>query len=222
VSRILHRFERTLLAAGLIGLNIWIWSNFRTAVSQRQSIREMERRIDAREHTPRPLPKPASGDLLGNLEVPRLRLQAAVREGDNASTLDVALGHIPGTAFPGEKGNVGVAGHRDTLFRGLKNIAKDDLIRFQTVDATYSYQVESTTIVKPENVGVLDPGKQPEITLVTCYPFNYVGSAPKRFIVKARQVQDVAVAEPAPAIEPAAVKVKKSAPVAAGRRRHSR
>lgn len=210
MNRLLRGIERTLLVAGLIGLNIWVWSNFRTAISQRHAVRELERRIEERALGSGPsrpaAPRPLSGDLLGQLEVPRLHLQAVVREGDNTRTLSVALGHIPGTALPGEKGNVGVAGHRDTLFRRLKDIAKNDLIRFQTVEGTYSYQVDSTSIVKPENVGVLDPGKSPEITLVTCYPFNYVGSAPKRFIVKARQVQD------------AAADVRRSSPVQAGRR----
>jgi sortase A len=193
--------ERTLLVAGLIGLNVWVWSNFRTAVSQRQALRELQGRMEKRDTAPapspaKPSPKPVTGDLLGSLEVPRLHLQAAVREGDNAGTLSIALGHIPGTAFPGEKGNVGVAGHRDALFRGLKNIEKNDVIRFQTLEGTYLYQVESTAIVKPDRVDVLNPGKEPEITLVTCYPFNYVGSAPQRFIVKARQLPSAAMTTP--------------------------
>jgi LPXTG-site transpeptidase (sortase) family protein len=102
----------------------------------------------------------------------------------------VALGHIPGTALPGEPGNVAVAGHRDTLFRGLRNVRVGDRIEFETPGkGTYFYVVESTTIVSPREVSVLNAGLHPELTLVTCYPFNYVGSAPYRFIVKARQVE---------------------------------
>lgn len=129
-----------------------------------------------------------NGGMVGRLEIPRLRMRAMVREGIDPGTLDLALGHIPGTAWPGQSGNVGVAGHRDTLFRGLRQIERNDLIQFQTLAASYTYRVESTEITKPRDVGVLGAGQYPEITLVTCYPFNYVGSAPDRFIVKARLV----------------------------------
>jgi LPXTG-site transpeptidase (sortase) family protein len=102
--------------------------------------------------------------------------------------LSLALGHIPSTALPGQSGNVGVAGHRDTLFRALKEIRNKDLIRFETLAGNHVYQVDSTRIVKPEDVGVLKPGKTPELTLVTCYPFYFIGSAPERFIVSAHEV----------------------------------
>ena len=117
-------------------------------------------------------------------------MRAVVREGAGEDTLDVALGHIPGTALPGQPGNVGIAGHRDTLFRGLRKIEKNDVIEFQTPAGSYSYKVESTEIVKPEDVGVLDASEHPEMTLVTCYPFYYVGAAPSRFIVKARLITE--------------------------------
>jgi sortase A len=130
--------------------------------------------------------------LVGRLRVPRLHLSGMVREGTGEDTLGLSLGHIPSTAFPGQKGNVAVAGHRDTLFRGLGGIHQNDMILFETLGAKYVYQVEATQIVKPEDVSVLKAGEHPELTLITCYPFNYVGSAPDRFIVKARQVsQDV-------------------------------
>jgi sortase A len=126
--------------------------------------------------------------LVGRLTIPRLHLRAMVREGADENTLGLALGHIPGTAFPGQKGNVGVAGHRDTLFRGLREIHKDDTIQFETLTGNYAYQVEDVEVVKPQNVSVLNPHEYAELTLVTCYPFNYIGSAPERFIVTARQV----------------------------------
>jgi len=129
-----------------------------------------------------------------------------VREGAGETTLAVALGHIPGTALPGQKGNVGVAGHRDKLFRGLKDIQKDDVVEFQTDAGTYSYRVEGMQIVTPRDVGVLKPGPDSELTLVTCYPFYYVGPAPKRYIVKAREVVD----EPSsPVLSRAAVPARK-------------
>jgi sortase A len=130
--------------------------------------------------------------LIGRLTIPRLHVAAMVREGDEDRTLDLALGHIPHTALPGESGNVGVAGHRDTFFRSLEQIRSDDVIHFETLEGTFTYQVASLKIVRPESVEVLEPGKQPELTLVTCYPFNYVGSAPKRFIVKASQISKYA------------------------------
>jgi sortase A len=127
-------------------------------------------------------------ELLGRVTIPRLGLSAIVREGVGKDTLGLAVGHVPGTAMPGQHGNVGIAGHRDTLFRGLQDIQRDDLIRFETLDAVYVYQVESTEIVKPTDVGVLKASDFSELTLVTCFPFHYVGPAPDRFIVKARQV----------------------------------
>jgi sortase A len=139
-----------------------------------------------------PVQPPAihDGDLVGRLIVPRLHISAIVREGTGEDTLAVALGHIPGTALPGQNGNSGVAGHRDTLFRELSNIRKDDLIEFQTLSESYRYRVSSTQIVSPQRADVLRASESPEITLVTCYPFDYVGPAPERFIVKARQVID--------------------------------
>jgi sortase A len=167
----------------------------------------------AQERPPAPAPAPeqkppviGTGDLIGRLAIPRLKLQAIVREGAGAGTLDLALGHIPGTAFPGQQGNVGVAGHRDSLFRGLGQIRKTDRIEFQTLSGKYAYEVESTSIVKPQKVSVLDPGQYPEITLVTCYPFHYVGSAPNRFIVKARLVSQNAPQNAPPNAEKEPVK----------------
>ena len=126
--------------------------------------------------------------LIGRLTIPRLHVSAIVREGIGEKTLRVALGHIPGTALPGMSGNIAVAGHRDTLFRPLRQIRPNDLIRLESLDGTYVYRVEKTEIVGPRNVSVLRMGSRPELTLVTCYPFYYVGAAPKRFIVRARQV----------------------------------
>ena len=132
----------------------------------------------------------AEHGLVGRLKIPRLHLSATVREGTDEGTLQLALGHIPATAFPGQPGNVGVAGHRDTLFRPLREIRKSDIIWFETTAGSYRYQVESTEIVQPRDVSVLKPDRRQELTLVTCYPFDYVGAAPDRFIVKARQMAE--------------------------------
>ena len=138
------------------------------------------------------VPAIGDGDLIGRLVVPRLHLRAIVREGTGANTLAVALGHIPGTALPGENGNACVAGHRDTLFRRLGQIRRNDVVRFQTLGGDFLYKVESTGIVTPRNTDVLRKGQAPEITLVTCYPFHFIGPAPDRFVVKARLVASTA------------------------------
>jgi sortase A len=134
-------------------------------------------------------PEALPGDtVIGRLTIPRLHLSAIVREGDDEDTLRVALGHIPSTALPWQEGNVGVAGHRDTLFRALRRIRKNDVIVFETLSGRYVYRVQGTEIVNPRDVSVLNAQAFPELTLVTCYPFYFVGAAPERFIVKALQV----------------------------------
>ena len=111
-----------------------------------------------------------------------------VQEGVDDKTLALAVGHIPSTAMPGESGkNVGLAAHRDNLFRNLKDIARDDEITLTTLDDTYIYHVASFTVVSREEVSVLAPrAGENTLTLVTCYPFYFVGHAPKRFVVRAR------------------------------------
>jgi len=110
-----------------------------------------------------------------------------ILEGVEEGTLHLAVGHIPGTSLPGQPGNVALAGHRDTFFRALRNIRKDDEITLTTLAGSYSYQVDSTKVVEPEDTEVLDNGDGDILTLVTCYPFSFVGSAPRRFIVRARR-----------------------------------
>ena len=128
-----------------------------------------------------------TGSLVGMLDVPRLKLTTPVIEGDDDITLKRAVGHLPDTALPWEKGNTAIAGHRDGLFRPLKDIKIGDEIRFRTSREEYRYRVTRTTIVKPDDVSVLDPDEA-SITLITCYPFHYVGNAPKRFIVHAERM----------------------------------
>ncbi len=153
---------------------------------------------------PRQPARPAEGVILGRVEIGRLNLAAVVREGVDADVLKVAVGHVPSTALPGQPGNFAIAAHRDTLFRGLKDIQRGDLVSFESPSATYTYKVVATKIVRPTDVSVLQPDGgglipptqvvsndgQPNtlLTMITCYPFYYVGSAPKRFIVEAELV----------------------------------
>lgn len=137
---------------------------------------------------PAPMPAPAAGVLLGRLEAPTVKLSTAVLEGSDDATLSRGSGHIEDTPFPGQAGNVGIAGHRDTTFRALRHIKLGDALEYRTADRVYRYTISKTWIVGPDDVYVLDPTPRPALTLVTCYPFEYVGHAPKRFIVRAELV----------------------------------
>jgi sortase A len=134
-----------------------------------------------------PLPALVHG-LIGRIDIPRLGVSVMIIEGTSGRTLRRAVGHISGTALPGQPGNVGLSGHRDTFFRPLRNIQTNDIITVTTQFGEYRYRVISTRIVDPSNVTVLNPGGNEMLTLVTCYPFYFVGSAPNRFIVRAERV----------------------------------
>jgi sortase A len=128
---------------------------------------------------------PSTGSSIATLTIPRLGLTAVVIEGSQNPQLKVAPGHIPGTALPGDDGNVGIAGHRDTFFRPLRLIRKDDAIKITTLDREYRYKVVSTRIVDPSDIEVLHSVGRETLTLVTCYPFDFIGAAPKRFVIRA-------------------------------------
>lgn len=128
------------------------------------------------------------GSPLGLIEIPTIDLEVMILEGTTAGVLRRGVGHIPGTSLPGQHGNVAIAGHRDTFFRPLRRIRKDDEITLTTIDGSYRYRVDSTQVIEPEDTRVLDTSDEAILTLVTCYPFSFVGSAPKRFIVRAHRV----------------------------------
>jgi LPXTG-site transpeptidase (sortase) family protein len=125
---------------------------------------------------------------LGRIEIPTIGLAAMILEGTDARTLRRAVGHISGTPLPGQQGNVAITGHRDTFFRPLLKIRKDDEIRLTTLSGSYRYLVDSIKVVDPEDTEVLDNSDDAILTLVTCYPFYFVGPAPKRFIVRAHRI----------------------------------
>jgi sortase A len=127
--------------------------------------------------------------IVGRLLIPALDLNVMVLEGTDRWTLNRAVGHIENTALPGRAGNVGISAHRDGYFRNLGRIAKGDEISILTPEKTYTYAVQSTHIVNPGDLEVLAPSDQPVLTLVTCFPFYFVGDAPQRFIVKAQLVR---------------------------------
>jgi sortase A len=119
------------------------------------------------------------------LQIPKIRLAVPLLDGTDDLTLNHAVGHIAGTARPGGQGNIGIAGHRDGFFRGLKDVKVGDAVELRTAKGTDKYVVDQILIVKPDNVGVLRSRPLPSLTLVTCYPFYFIGSAPKRYVVMA-------------------------------------
>ena len=144
------------------------------------------------------LPAPSkNGDFIGQIDVPRIGISAVILEGSDDRTLRLGVGHIPGTALPGDRENIGLAGHRDTFFRALRKIRPSDEIRLSTIRDSYRYIVDWQKVVDPKDTAVLDDSDQQILTLVTCFPFYFVGSAPERFIVRAHRVPDPEPARPA-------------------------
>jgi sortase A len=196
----LRWLERLLILVGVVCVGYFVYTYAEASLYQAFEDRELDKILNqaavrgtsgttsedvdaASKAVPRRIFAP--GSTVGRIEIPRLGVSAVIRAGTDARTLRLAVGYIPGTALPGDPGNFGLAGHRDTFFRKLRDINPDDEIRIVTTDGVFRYDVQRTSIVMPEDVWVLDPTNYPALTLVTCYPFNYVGSAPKRFIVRA-------------------------------------
>ncbi len=127
---------------------------------------------------------------LGRIEIPRLGISALIVEGTSYTALRRAVGHIEGTSWPGRPGNTGLSAHRDTFFRPLRNIRKNDLISLTNSELGFRYRVIETRIVKPSDVTVLEPNGKEILTLVTCYPFYFIGPAPSRFIVRAERIDE--------------------------------
>lgn len=216
--------ERILLVVGIacVGYAGLMWLDMR--LEQARENRELDQILASRSASPGATlasphstsggeGRPAVKDVVGRIEIPRLGLSAAVREGDDARTLRRAVGHIPGTSLPGEDGNAGFAAHRDTFFSRLKDIRRQDEISFTSPDGVHKYVVQETRVVEASEVAVLDPTPVAMMTLVTCYPFNYIGAAPQRFVVRAVR-QDVAattgVVATAATVRPATVAVRQT------------
>ena len=177
--------QRVLLAVGIVLLGYCAFVMADTWIFQARESAALERFVP--DQPSLPAVSHIEG-LIGRMEVERLGVSVVVMEGTSNKTLRRAVGHIAGTGLPGQPGNVGIAGHRDTFFRPLRNIRADDIITLTTPRGAYRYRVVSTKIVRPDNVAVLDPTRDQILTLVTCYPFYFLGSAPERFIVRAERV----------------------------------
>ena len=204
--------ESGLVLAGLLLLGLWSGSHFESRGFQIAESKKLEAAL-SRARSDRPenaanaatfigpptssaanlalRPAALGNGVLGRIEIPRLRIAAMVAEGSDLKTLRHAVGHIRSTALPGSPGNCALAGHRDTFLRGLGKVRIDDIVRLITPDRTYTYRVEWGIVVDPHRVEVLDSTAVRSVTLITCYPFEYIGHAPKRFVVRARQIEGV-------------------------------
>jgi len=197
--------ERFAWGVGIIALVVWIAGagagRFGTARAlDRFDVLRAAAQLSSEEHPDQSLWSPervkaweearkrTSPDPLGVLHIPRLKVVAPVLPGTDDWTLNRGVGHIDDTALPGSTGNIGIAAHRDSYFRALKDIVNGDVITIETVRGADTYRVERIWIVDPEDVSVIDPTEAPSVTLVTCYPFYFIGPAPRRFIVRAVRV----------------------------------
>jgi sortase A len=156
--------------------------------------------VPAALRSPRPhfstMPSAKDRGPIARIRISRIGLNTLVLPGDNDYALSLGAGHIPGTAWPWQAGNVGIAGHRDTFFRRLRNIRKNDSITLETRKGTYTYRVETVEVVDPSQLTVLGPTPDSTLTLITCYPFYFVGAAPERFIVRARRISSAGESKP--------------------------
>ena len=181
---------RVLIVVGA-GLRLWMAAHlFMTAFDRRQyDVTLEDLRVSAGTEPGRTVPDSLlSGEPIGVLEIARIGLSGVVVEGDEEDILDTAIGHLPDTPLPWESGNSALAAHRDALFRPLKDVRSGDLLRLRTPYGDFDYRVRETVIVAPEDLWVLDPTPVAMLTLISCYPFNYVGPAPERFIVRAERI----------------------------------
>ncbi len=191
-----------LMVVGTAGVLGFAWATFDAAYYQytqkiqfeaqiapgAPEIPESRRPLDVVFHRPANLPKLSGRDplLISELEAPRVGLSVMVREGLDAATLRRAVGHVPSTALPGEVGNFVVLGHRDTFFRPLRGLEKGDTVRISTTRGRFTYAIETIEVVEPEGIALTAPTSEAVATLITCFPFNYVGPAPRRFVARAR------------------------------------
>jgi sortase A len=189
-----YAIEHVLLAIAIVSLGWYAFVSISTASEEAALARELEQirftpssspiEPGRRALTARLAPR----TVIGRIDVPRLKLSALAREGADVRTLRTAVGHVPETALPGDTGNAAFAGYRDTFFRNLEGVRKGDEVVVTTASGIYRYIVTATQIVAATETSVLAPTEGRTLTLVTSYPFDYIGAAPERFIVRADAV----------------------------------
>jgi len=205
--RWLRKLERGLFIFGLLLLGLYVGARIQGAVLSRVEVQTFESRLSGSAHLTETGSSGTTPDfslwslkrirdyreglashfspVVAILRIQKIHLEVPVANGTDDLTLNWAVGLIPGTARPGESGNIGIAGHRDGFFRGLKGIHRGDTLQIVTRTETTTYVIDHIVIVAPSDVSVLGPRTHSSVTLVTCYPFYFVGSAPQRYIVQA-------------------------------------
>lgn len=190
MKRLLRWLEVLFWVAGCAGIGWWAWVAVEAKRFQARESRFFDQtrqsvlaKVDR--NMPAPPPDPS---LVARLDIPRLGLSTIVREGVSARVLEYSAGHVPGTALPGERGNIAIAAHRDSFFRDLRKVVPNDLIRLETFHGEQDYKVSWIRIVDPEDTAVIQPTKSRALTLITCYPFYFVGPAPMRYVIRADEV----------------------------------
>ena len=176
--------ERCLFILGLVALGYWLHLGLKAAWSQTRADYELSHQLEQRT-AGKSSPSTSPGAAIGRLEIARLGLSTVMFEGADADVLERGAGHVPGSAMPGDRGNTVVAAHRDTFFRSLRNVRTGDVVRIRAPLHDSVYVVESTAVVDPDDTFVMAPTGAAALTLITCYPFGYIGPAPERFIVRA-------------------------------------
>jgi sortase A len=186
----------SLILSGLIIASVGVYSVLSTQRAEQEAQAQWDRQMADRPPEPPSIPSPRrevqKGEMLARLSIDRLKSQWVVLEGADREVLKKGPGHLPDTALPGARGNSVIAGHRDTQFRVLRNIEIGEEISVETEGRTFLYRVTDRRVVAPTDTSSLDSTPTPTLTLVTCYPFYYVGPAPKRFIVRAELVSSKA------------------------------
>jgi sortase A len=181
--------QRAFLICGVSALSYIGLTLLSAKIYQEDAELTFEKQIYAQETHKNNLSKLTvkEGDALGRIEIPRIGVSVMVLQGTTSQTLLHGVGHIEGTALPGEPGNVGIAGHRDTYFRNLKNIQTNDEIQIQTAAGLTKYKVDWIQITVPSDVTIVSSTSNFSLTIVTCYPFHFIGAAPERFVVHAHR-----------------------------------
>lgn len=188
-ASILRALERLFLLVAVVSLSWYGWRMFEIHRAEQQLTAEVDRALVDRalDNVTVPPEVPADG-VIGELEIPRLHLSAPVKAGDDDAVLDYSVGYLTDTPLPWMPGNSAFAAHRDRLFRRIEHIRAGDAITLSTTHGALNYRVVKTLIVNPKDVWVLKPLPHVNLTLITCYPFSYVGHAPHRFIVQAEKL----------------------------------
>jgi len=169
---------------GLVLLGLWLRTYAEAEAFAARGSRELEAASTG-------APTPSSNQVLGRIEIPRLKISALISQGTGSRQLNRAVGHVASSALPGEPGNCALAGHRDSFLRGIGAVRQDDLIRIQTRQRSYLYRVVWDSVVTPDRVDELEPTAESSLTLVTCYPFHMIGPAPERFVVRAKLIESI-------------------------------